>query len=172
MINFSSSLVVTHVAQIGDSRPWSVVESKPLKDFIVIPADLPMSTKASRQSTLGYTHGSSLSANRCASYELDGDARHKQGFSSRFGCRVGVIPTSCVWLFWSGMIRIVLTCSRGYPRPSLYILWRNRVTSKVSYLIQYLVALRCTPTSVMRRTSSSCGPSHLWWCGPCRPIRV
>jgi len=37
-------------------------------------------TKASRQSTLGYTHGSSLSADRCASYELDGDARHRQGF--------------------------------------------------------------------------------------------
>jgi len=39
-----------------------------------------VSTKASRQSTLGYTHGNSLSADRCASYELDGDARHRQGF--------------------------------------------------------------------------------------------
>jgi len=39
-----------------------------------------VSTKASRQSTLWYTHGSSLSADRCASYELDGDARHRQGF--------------------------------------------------------------------------------------------
>jgi len=39
-----------------------------------------MSTKASRQSTLGYTHGSSLSVDRCTSYELDGDARHRQGF--------------------------------------------------------------------------------------------
>ena len=37
-------------------------------------------TKASRQSTLGYTYGSSLSADRCASYELDGGARHRQGF--------------------------------------------------------------------------------------------
>ena len=36
-----------------------------------------LSMKASRQSTLGYTHSSSLSADRCASYELDGDARHK-----------------------------------------------------------------------------------------------
>jgi len=40
----------------------------------------PLSTKASRQSTLGYTHGRSLSADRCASYKLDGDARHRQGF--------------------------------------------------------------------------------------------
>jgi len=39
-----------------------------------------LSTKASRQSTLGYTHGSSLSADKRASYELDGDARHRQGF--------------------------------------------------------------------------------------------
>ena len=40
----------------------------------------PPLTKASQQSTLGYAHGSSLSADRCASYELDGDARHRQGF--------------------------------------------------------------------------------------------
>jgi hypothetical protein len=40
----------------------------------------PVSTKTSRQSTLGYTHGSSLSADMCASYELDGDARHRQRF--------------------------------------------------------------------------------------------
>jgi len=33
---------------------------------------------------------------RCASYELDGDARHRKGFLSRFSRRVGVIPTSCV----------------------------------------------------------------------------
>ena len=39
-----------------------------------------LSTKAGRQSTLEYTLGSSLSADRCASYELDGDARHRQGF--------------------------------------------------------------------------------------------
>ena len=43
-------------------------------------ANLDVSTKASRGSTLGYTHGSSLSADRCASYELDGDARHRQHF--------------------------------------------------------------------------------------------
>ena len=39
-----------------------------------------MLTKASQQSTLGYTHDSSLSVDRCATYELDGDARHGQGF--------------------------------------------------------------------------------------------
>ena len=45
-------------------------ESSPFVIFIV-------STKAGWQCTLGYTHGSRLSADRCASYELDGDARYK-----------------------------------------------------------------------------------------------
>jgi len=49
----------------------------PLPGFYWLPK---LSTKASRQSTLGYTHSSSLSADRCTSYELDGDARHRQGF--------------------------------------------------------------------------------------------
>ena len=40
----------------------------------------PLSTKAGRQSTLEYTHGSSLSVERCPSYELDGDTRHRQSF--------------------------------------------------------------------------------------------
>jgi hypothetical protein len=31
------------------------------------------------------------------------------------------------------------------------------LAAKVSYLVQYLVALRCTPTSIVRRTSSSHG---------------
>jgi len=39
-----------------------------------------VSMKASRQSTLGYTHGSSLSADSYTSYELDGDARLGQDF--------------------------------------------------------------------------------------------
>jgi len=39
-----------------------------------------LSTKASQQSTSGYTHDSSLSVDRCVSYEFDGDARHRQGF--------------------------------------------------------------------------------------------
>ena len=41
--------------------------------------------------------------------------------------------------------------TRGPPTPP-YILWRGRVTRKISYLVlQYLfVALRCTPTIVVR----------------------
>jgi hypothetical protein len=33
-----------------------------------------------QQSTKGYAQGSRLSADRCASYELDGDARQARGF--------------------------------------------------------------------------------------------
>jgi hypothetical protein len=40
----------------------------------------PLSTKHDRQSTKGYAQGSDLSVDRCASYELDGDARHKTRF--------------------------------------------------------------------------------------------
>jgi len=39
-----------------------------------------VSTKVGRKCTFGYTHGSRLSADRCASYKLDGDARHRQEF--------------------------------------------------------------------------------------------
>jgi hypothetical protein len=40
----------------------------------------PLSTKPGRQSTEGYAQGSDLSVDRCASYELDGDARHNKVF--------------------------------------------------------------------------------------------
>jgi hypothetical protein len=39
-----------------------------------------MSMKPSRQSTKGYAQGSDLSVDRCASYELDGDARQSKVF--------------------------------------------------------------------------------------------
>jgi hypothetical protein len=39
-----------------------------------------LSTKLGQQSTEGYAQGSDLSINRCASYELDGDARHNEIF--------------------------------------------------------------------------------------------
>jgi hypothetical protein len=39
-----------------------------------------LSTRYGRQSTEGYAQGSRLLADRCASYELDGDARQTQGF--------------------------------------------------------------------------------------------
>jgi hypothetical protein len=39
-----------------------------------------MSTKPGRQSTEGYAQGSDLSVDRCASYELDGDARYNNVF--------------------------------------------------------------------------------------------
>jgi hypothetical protein len=39
-----------------------------------------LSMKSGRQSTKGYSQGSDLSVDRCASYELDGDARHDKVF--------------------------------------------------------------------------------------------
>jgi hypothetical protein len=51
--------------------------------------------KLGRQSIKGYAQGSDLLVDRCASYELDGDARHNK-ILSRFGRREGVIPTSYV----------------------------------------------------------------------------
>jgi hypothetical protein len=39
-----------------------------------------VSTKRGRQSTKGYAQGSDLSVDTCASYELDGDARHETRF--------------------------------------------------------------------------------------------
>jgi hypothetical protein len=54
-----------------------------------------LSTKPGRQSTKGYVQGSDLSVDKCASYELDGDARHNKVLS-RFDRREGVIPTSYV----------------------------------------------------------------------------
>jgi hypothetical protein len=45
---------------------------------------------------LGYAQGSRLSVDRYASYKLDGDARYRQGFLSRFDHREGVIPTNYV----------------------------------------------------------------------------
>jgi hypothetical protein len=54
-----------------------------------------LSTKPGQQSTKGYAQGSDLLVDRCASYELDGDARHNKVLS-RFGHREGVIPMSFV----------------------------------------------------------------------------
>jgi len=75
-----------------------------------------VSTKAGRQSTLGYTHGSSLSVDTCASYELDGDARHRQGFYPR---------SAAVWAQYLRPMSDVLLCvgsncvelSKGGPLP-------------------------------------------------------
>jgi hypothetical protein len=65
--------------------------ASPLKESLAYS----LSTKPNRQSTKGYAQGSDLSVDRCASYKLDGDARHNKVLS-RFGRREGVIPTSCV----------------------------------------------------------------------------
>jgi hypothetical protein len=43
--------------------------------YKVIPS---LSMKSGRQFTEGYAQGSDLSVDRCASYELDGDARHNK----------------------------------------------------------------------------------------------
>ena len=58
-----------------------------------------VSTKASRQSTLGYTHGSSLSADGAQATNLWW-RKTLTRFLSRFDRRVGIIPTSCIWLYW------------------------------------------------------------------------
>jgi hypothetical protein len=47
----------------------------------------------------GYAQGSKLLTDRCASYELDGDARQHTRFLSRFSHPEGVIPTSRVRLY-------------------------------------------------------------------------
>jgi hypothetical protein len=39
-----------------------------------------LSTKPGRQSTKGYAQDSDLSVDRCASYELNDDARHNEVF--------------------------------------------------------------------------------------------
>jgi len=72
--------------------------------------------KASRQSTLGYTHSSSLSADGCASQKLDGDARHRQGF---------YLGSAAVWrntyiLRLIVLILDVLNFTKGVPYLSLY----------------------------------------------------
>jgi hypothetical protein len=83
----------------GDYHHWLVTRTV---------GDSPsLSTKRSRQSTKGYAQGSDLSVDRCASYELYGDARHNKVLS-RFGHREGVIPTSCVWFVLLCIMRCVL----------------------------------------------------------------
>jgi len=67
---------------------------------------VPLSTKVSRQSILGYIHGSSLSAEGVQA--TNSMWRKTQTIIlSRFSRRVGILPTSCVWLYWSEMCRIV-----------------------------------------------------------------
>ena len=74
-----------------------------------------MSTKVGWQSTLGYTHGSSLSVDGAqATNSMVTQDTDKVFIQVR--PPVGVIPTSCVWLYW--IERIV--CPRGVPCPSLY----------------------------------------------------
>jgi hypothetical protein len=57
---------VTEVARISTAAASALV---------VVSLAQPMWMKHGRQSTKGYTQGSDLSADKCASYELDGDAR-------------------------------------------------------------------------------------------------
>jgi hypothetical protein len=75
--------------------------------------------KPGRQSTKGYAQGSDLSVDRCASYELDGDARHNKVFIQvrpPWGRNTYVLRLICIatynkmcWdVFWGG------------PLPALY----------------------------------------------------
>jgi hypothetical protein len=63
--------------------------------------------KPGRQFTKGYAQGSDLSVDMCASYELDGDARHNKVLS-KFGRREGEIPMYCVWFVLLCIMRCVL----------------------------------------------------------------
>jgi hypothetical protein len=62
---------VRHGHEVGDDDHLARLESytHPLPGA-------PLSTKRGRQSTKRYAQDSDLSVDRCASYELDGDARH------------------------------------------------------------------------------------------------
>jgi hypothetical protein len=62
---------------------------------MVVKGDDTVSMKPGRQSTKGYAQGSDLSVDRCASYELDGDARHNKVLS-RFSHCEGIIPMSYI----------------------------------------------------------------------------
>ena len=80
-----------------------------------------LSTKASQQSTLGYTHGSSLSVDRCASYEFDGDARHGQGFIQvRPPCGRNTYVLRLIILSCVELNCVELLCSSRGPLPLIY----------------------------------------------------
>jgi hypothetical protein len=62
-------------------RPSAMIaESGMMTILLAWEAGTPLSMKPGRQSTEGYAQGSGLLLDRCASYELDGDARHNKVF--------------------------------------------------------------------------------------------
>jgi hypothetical protein len=85
-VNERPSATVAESGMMTTLLAWEAVRTPP---------GAPLSMKPSRQSTKGYAQGSDLSVDRCASYELDGDARHNKVLSW-FGRREGIIPTSRV----------------------------------------------------------------------------
>jgi hypothetical protein len=84
-----------------------------LKNRKGLKQDNPLSTRYGRQSTEGYAQGSRLSADRCASYELDGDARQTRSFIQvrpPWGRNTYVLRQ--IVLLWRDVMRCVL---RGSP---------------------------------------------------------
>jgi hypothetical protein len=72
MVNVRLSAMATKSGMMTILLAWEVVRT-PLPS-------VPLSMKRGRQSTKGYAQGSDLSVDRCASYELDGDAIHNKVF--------------------------------------------------------------------------------------------
>ena len=92
---------------------------------------------------LGYTHGSSLSVDGAQTT----NSMVTQDSDKLF---IQVRPPSCRNTYVLRLVVLIcverIVCPRGVPCLSLYSL-KGRVTGKLSYLVQYLVVLRCTPTS-------------------------
>ena len=106
-----------------------------------------VSTKAGQQSTLGYTHGSSLSVDgaQTTNSTVTQDT-NKLFIQVQPPCGRNTYVLRLIVLICVERIMSLYDLSSRGPLP-LLIYREGRVTSKLSYLVQYLVALRCTPTS-------------------------
>ena len=97
-----------------------------------------------------------MSVDGACNQEPDGDTRRRDSDLDRFGPsdrRNTLRPVS--------LVNCIEMCPlRGTPA-SPYIVWRRRVTSKVSYLVLYNV-LRCMPSNAMH--------ALILWAGP--PLMV
>ena len=120
-----------------------------------------MSTKYGRQSTEGGARGGRLSVDGACNQEPDGDTRLRDSDLDRFrpsGRCNTLRPVSLVYCI--EMYRSVEICPLGDPYLSL-LLWRGRVTRKVSYLVLY---------NVLRSTLSSAVHAFILWARP--PLMV
>jgi hypothetical protein len=141
-----------------------------------------LSTKPGRQSTKGYAQDSDLSVDRCASYELNDDARHNEVFIQvrpPWGRNTYVLRLVCIAVYNE-------MCFEGVPCPPYIVrgaglhIWKlilpgyncHSWPDKDSYsnrpgscFISKFVFLPCVGHRAdrMGHTSSSDGPSLLVW---------